>query len=239
MMALIDYRLDENVALVTMNSGENRFTYDFLQAFTDVLGEIEQQTQATVLLVRSAHEKIWSNGIDLEWLVAETGRDPEAGPRFPARLMEFLRRLLTYPLTTVAAITGHAFAGGAIMACAFDFRFMRSDRGYFCFPEVDIQIPFMPGMDALLKKALPTTLVLEAQFTGRRYTAAELEAQRVVFRACPAEELLNTALAFAKTQTKTRETLKTMKEVTFKHILQIMDTDDPVYLSSLKGGLTR
>jgi enoyl-CoA hydratase/carnithine racemase len=97
----------------------------------------------------------------------------------------------------------------------------------------------MPGMDALLKKALPTTLVLEAQFTGRRYTAAELEAQRVVFRACPAEELLNTALAFAKTQTKTRETLKTMKEVTFKHILQIMDTDDPVYLSSLKGGLTR
>ena len=85
----------------------------------------------------------------------------------------------------MAAINGHAFAGGAIMACAFDFRFMRSDRGYFCFPEVDIQIPFMPGMDAILKKALPTSLVLEAQLTGKRYTAAELEAQRVVLKACP------------------------------------------------------
>ena len=234
-MALFEYQLDDHVAVVTMNNGENRFTYDSLDAFDDLLKEIEQQTRATVLLVRSAHEKIWSNGIDLEWLRAEVGRDPEAGARFPARLMQFLRRLLTYPLITIAAINGHAFAGGAIMACAFDFRFMRSDRGYFCFPEVDIQIPFMPGMDALLKKALPTSLVLEAQFTGKRYTAAELEAQRVVVKACPINDLMNEALAFAKTMNKSREILKTMKAVTFKNILRVMEADDPAYLQSLKG----
>ncbi len=238
-MGLIEYRLEEHVAVVTMSSGENRFTYDFLKAFMDLLDEIEQQTRATVLLVHSAHEKIWSNGIDLEWLLAETGRNPDAGLRFPERIMALLRRLLTYSLTTVAAINGHAYAGGAIMACAFDFRFMRSDRGYFCFPEVDIQIPFLPGMDAVLKKALPTTLVLEAQLTGRRYTAADLEARRVVLKACGAEELLPQALAFAQTQHKTREVLKTMKEITFRDILRIMDTDDPVYLQSLKGGLAR
>jgi enoyl-CoA hydratase/carnithine racemase len=237
-MALIEYRLDENVALVTMNSGENRFTAEFLQDFMDLLAEIEQQTRATVLLVHSAHEKIWSNGIDLEWLLAETARSPETGRRFPEKIMALLRRLLTYPLTTVAAINGHAFAGGAIMACAFDFRFMRSDRGYFCFPEVDIQIPFLPGMDAILKKALPTGLVLEAQLTGRRYTAVELEARRVILRACSPEDLLPTALAFARTQNKTREILRTMKAITFKDILRVMENDDPVYLQSLKGGLT-
>ena len=234
-MALFEYQLDDHVALVTMNHGENRFTYDFLEAFEGLLEEIEQQTRATVLLVKSAHEKIWSNGIDLEWLLAEVGRNPEAGTRFPERLMQFLRRLLTYPLITIAAINGHAFAGGAIMACAFDFRFMRSDRGYFCFPEVDIQIPFMPGMDAILKKALPTSLVLEAQLTGKRYTAAELEAHRVVVKACPVNDLMNEALAFAKTQNKTREILKTMKAVTFKNILRVMEADDPAYLQSLKG----
>ena len=234
-MALFEYQLDDHVAVVTMNNGENRFTYDSLDAFDDLLKEIEQQTRATVLLVKSAHEKIWSNGIDLEWLLTEVGRDPEAGARFPARLMQFLRRLLTYPLITIAAINGHAFAGGAIMACAFDFRFMRSDRGYFCFPEVDIQIPFMPGMDALLKKALPTSLVLEAQFTGKRYTAAELEAQRVVVKACPINDLMNEALAFAKTMNKSREILKTMKAVTFKNILRVMEAEDPAYLQSLKG----
>jgi enoyl-CoA hydratase/carnithine racemase len=104
---------------------------------------------------------------------------------------------------------------------------------------VDIQIPFLPGMDAILKKALPTTLVLEAQLTGRRYTAADLEARRVVLKACEADELLPQALAFAKTQNKTREVLKTMKEITFRDILRIMDTDDPGYLKSLKGGLAR
>ncbi len=238
-MALFEYQLDEHVALVNMTSGENRFTYDFLDAFEGLLEEIEHQTKATVLLVRSAHEKIWSNGIDLEWLLTEVGRDPEAGTRFPERLMQFLRRLLTYPLITIAAINGHAFAGGAIMACAFDFRFMRNDRGYFCFPEVDIQIPFMPGMDAILKKALPTSLVLEAQLTGKRYTAAELEAQRVVLKACPLSELRNEALAFAKSMNKGREILKTMKAVAFKNILRVMETDDPAYLQSLKGGFAR
>jgi Delta3-Delta2-enoyl-CoA isomerase len=234
-MALFEYQLDDHVALVTMNNGENRFTNDSLEAFEILLEEIEQQTRATVLLVKSAHEKIWSNGIDLEWLLAEVGRNPEASTRFPERLMQFLRRLLTYPLTTIAVLNGHAFAGGAIMACAFDFRFMRSDRGYFCFPEVDLQIPFMPGMDAILKKALPTALVLEAQFTGKRYTAAELEAQRVIRKACPVGDLMNEALAFAKTQNKTREILKSMKEITFKNILRTMENDDPSYLDSLKG----
>jgi Delta3-Delta2-enoyl-CoA isomerase len=238
-MALFEYQLDDHVAVVTMNHGENRFSYDFLKAFEDLLEEIEQQTRATAVLVKSGHEKIWSNGIDLEWLLVEVVRDPEAGVRFPSLLMRFLRRLLTYPLITIAAINGHAFAGGAIMACAFDFRFMRSDRGYFCFPEVDIQIPFLPGMDAILKKALPTPLLLEAQLTGKRYTAAELEAHRVVRKACPENDLMKEALAFAKTQNKTREILKTMKEVTFKNILRIMENDDPAYLDSLKGSFAR
>ena len=175
-MSPIEYRLDEQVAVVTMKSGENRFNPEFLEAFEGLLDEIEHRTEATALLVGSAHEKIWSNGLDLEWLESESARDPDAAARISQRLMRFLRRLLTYPLITIAAINGHAFAGGAIMACAFDFRFMRTDRGYFCFPGVDLGIAILPGMDAILKKALPTPMVLEAQLTGKRYTAPELEA---------------------------------------------------------------
>ena len=75
------------------------------------------------------------------------------------------------------------------MACAFDFRFMRTDRGYFCFPGVDLGIAILPGMDAILKKALPVPMVLEAQLTGKRYTAPELEARQVVVKACPVNDL--------------------------------------------------
>ena len=45
-MALFEYQLDDHVALVTMNNGENRFTYDSLKAFEDLLGEIEEQIRA-------------------------------------------------------------------------------------------------------------------------------------------------------------------------------------------------
>jgi len=238
-MSPIEYRLEEQVAVVTMKSGENRFNPEFLEAFEGLLDDVEYRTEATALLVGSAHEKIWSNGLDLEWLQYESVRDPGAGARISQRLTRFLRRLLTYPLITVAAINGHAFAGGAIMACAFDFRFMRTDRGYFCFPGVDLGIAILPGMDALLKKALPTPMALEAQLTGRRYTAPELEARQVVVKACPVNDLMREALAFAKKQNKTREILKTMKGVTFKSILRIMETDDPAYLEALKGNFPR
>jgi enoyl-CoA hydratase/carnithine racemase len=224
------YKLEDHVALLTMTSGENLFTFEFLDAFLAVLDEIENETKASVLVVTSADKKIWSNGINLTWLMEAVAKDPDAAFQFPMRIMKALRRILTYPMITIAAMNGHAFAGGAIMSCAFDFRFMRTERGFFCFPEVDINIPFMPGMDAVIRKAFPGTLLLEAQLTGRRYTAEELEANKVIVKACPVEELLERVMDFARAQNKGREILRTMKTVGFKSILQIMDTEDAKYL---------
>ena len=236
-MSQFQYELIEQVAVVTMNSGENRFNFTFLDGFLELLDDLEKNTQASVLVVKSADPKIWSNGIDLDWLRPAVAENPEAGGRFSITIMKLLRRLLTYPMITIAAVNGHAFAGGAILACAFDFRFMRTDRGFFCFPEVDIHIPFMPGMDAIIKKAFPNTLALEAQLTGKRYTASELEAQKVVVKACHLNDLMNEVLAFAKTMNKGRDILKTMKEVGFKNILRVMDKDDPEYLEARRGSV--
>ncbi len=68
-MAVIDYIVDGHVAVVTLNSGENHFNPSFLDSFLSVLDEIESKTEATTLVVTSSHEKIFSNGIDLAWLV--------------------------------------------------------------------------------------------------------------------------------------------------------------------------
>jgi ribosomal protein L35AE/L33A len=62
---------------------------------------------------------------------------------FTLQLENMLLRLALLNLPVIAEIGGNAYAGGAILASACDFRFMRSDRGRFCFPEVHLGIPFI------------------------------------------------------------------------------------------------
>jgi len=181
-MGLVDYTLDEHIAIVTMNSGENRFNDDFLGAINKVLDEIENETDARVMIVKSAHEKIWSNGIDLDWIRPISQSNPEKAKQIPLKMTKLFKRLLFYPMVTIAAITGHAFAGGAIMSSAFDFRFMRSDRGFFCLPEVDIGIPLTPSMIALMKKAVPMYKYLEMQYLGIRMSADECEKHNIIVK---------------------------------------------------------
>jgi len=175
-MPQVEYTIEDNVALVRLNDGENRFNPPFLQSLLDVLEEVEIHSEANALVITSAHEKIFSNGIDLDWLLPFVQRgDIETAKGFFYLMNRLFKRLLLYPMPTVAAISGHAFAGGAIMSCACDFRFMRSDRGFFCFPEVDLGIPFLPGMIALLQKAIPLQTFNELQLTGKRFTARDCE----------------------------------------------------------------
>ena len=103
-MALVAYHVDDHVALVSMNSGENRFNPSFLDAFLGVLDAVEADTAATTLVVNSTHEKIFSNGIDLEWLVPVIQKqDIAAAKGFFYQLNRVFKRLVTYPLVTIAA----------------------------------------------------------------------------------------------------------------------------------------
>ena len=70
---------------------------------------------------------------------------------YVADAQALLARMLALPIPTVAAVTGHAFGAGSMLATAHDWRVMRADRGFFCFPEVDIRLPFTPGMAALVR----------------------------------------------------------------------------------------
>lgn len=234
MPELMEYTLDEHVAVLTMNSGENRFNLDFFEAINQALDEIEHETKASVLVVRTGHEKIWSNGIDLEWLrpaVQEGGA--ELSRKFSAGLNGLLIRMLNYPMICIAAINGHAFAGGAFLACAFDYRFMQTGRGFFCFPEVDIGIPFTPGLVALSKKAIPLYKLEEMEYTGKRVTAEECEAHHIIMKACPPDKLMDEVMAFAKPLNKDRGMLKILKERMNVDIVKIFEAE----IAGRGGGL--
>jgi enoyl-CoA hydratase/carnithine racemase len=150
-------------------------------------------------------------------------------------LNRIYNRILLYPMPVIAAINGHAFAGGSIMACACDFRFMKADRGFFCFPEIDISIPFLPGMQAILRKAIPGYKLEELVFSGKRTGAADLEAHHVIVKACENEEaLMCEALAFAKSFNKKRPIFGEMKKRFHRSIIETMEKEDPAFIEPLQ-----
>ncbi|MBN1635475.1 MAG: enoyl-CoA hydratase/isomerase family protein [Deltaproteobacteria bacterium] len=232
-MSMIEYVLDDNVAVVTMNSGENRLNLDFLNTFLTVLDEIEQSTEANALVVTSSHEKIFSNGIDLDWLVPLLNAgDIQTSKKFIYTLMELYKRILLYPMPAIAAISGHAFAGGAILCCYFDYRFMRSDRGFLCFPEVDLGIPFIPGMLAGMKKAIPMYKLEEMLYQGKRLTGQECEEHHIVTKACHLDDLMNEAVGFAKSLNKRREVIAELKKDMNKDVVHAIEVEDPPVIES-------
>ena len=221
-MGSIDWIIDENIAIMTMNRGENRFNLSFCEEMLAVLDAIESNEQVNALVVTANDAKIWSNGMDLDWLKpAIAKKDPDVAAFFKIQ-DKLMRRMLFYPMITIAAISGHAFASGAILACCFDFRFMRSDRGFLCFPEVDLNIPFLPYMTALIKKILPLPLVEEGELTGKRFAATELEQCRAIRKSCAVNELIKEATTFAKGLNKGRWIVSEMKKAMHQDIDDLM-----------------
>jgi enoyl-CoA hydratase/carnithine racemase len=161
-------RLDEATVL-TMKAEENRFNLPMLDAFKDSLDAVEADESASAVVL-TGEGKFFSNGLDLEWMT-EAGE--ESTRLVVERLQALYIRLLTFPMPVVAAVNGHAFAGGAMLALACDERVMREDRGYFCLPEVDINIPFVPGMSRLIQSKLTPAAAHKAMIGGHRFGGPE------------------------------------------------------------------
>ena len=158
---------DDKIAVVNFGEDENRFSLEFLDAINGHLDDIE--TAEAQGLVTTGGNKFYTNGLDLDWLMAHGDQTQF----YVGRVQAMFARVLTLAMPTAAAITGHAFGAGAMLAMAHDVRVMRSDRGYFCFPEVDIRIPFTDGMAALIQAKLTPRAAMASMTTGRRFGGLE------------------------------------------------------------------
>lgn len=219
---MIDLERDGDVFVLHMRNGENRFNEAFLAAFEAALDEVEASTGGAAL-VTCGEGKFYSNGLDLAWLGGEGhGR----GPVVLGRLHGSFARLLSFPMATVAALNGHAFAGGGMLAMAHDFRVMRSDRGFFCLPEIDLAMgqPLSDGMVAVLEARLPRAVLSEMLVTGRRYGGAEAAERGIVDEALPEAEVLPRAIAIAgELAGKDRATMVALKRGLHRDALAVLE----------------
>jgi enoyl-CoA hydratase/carnithine racemase len=234
-MSAVEWKKDETTAIVTMTNGENRHNLDFANDMLKTLDEVLEDKEISSVVLTSAHEKAWSLGVDIEWLSGRLGdQDYQTMKDFMYQMNEVFKKLLLLPVPVIAAVNGHAFGNGAILSCACDFRMMRKDRGYFCFPEVDLGIPFLPGMIEFVKKSLPYYKFNELKLTGKRAGAQELEEHHCIEKACEnREELLKDAVAFAKTLNKKRGIFGEHKKRLHRDIIKTMEKEDPPIIEAL------
>lgn len=191
---MIEHERDGAVHVVTMQNEQNLLDPPFLARLHEVLDLVEAEREGESAMVLTGEGKFFSNGLNLPEL---TKLEAPEMARFNKEITRAMGRLVVSPVPTVAALNGHAFAGGAMLALACDYRIMREDRGWLCLNEVDLGMPIPPPMMALVTAKLPGATVRDAALAGKRYAADEAIAAGFADAKAPEAELLAKAVELA------------------------------------------
>jgi enoyl-CoA hydratase/carnithine racemase len=199
------------VWVLHMRNGENRFNRTSVEALHAALDEVDA-VEGPAALVTTGEGKFFSNGLDLDWLTA--GGEGTEG--FIDEVHRLLGRVLGFGAVTVAAVNGHAFAGGGMLAVAHDYVVMREDRGFWCLPEVDLGLPLTPAMFAVVAAHVPHQALQDSCLSGRRYSGPEALAAGIVDEVAAEADVVDRAVArAAELAGKNREVIREHKRLMY------------------------
>jgi enoyl-CoA hydratase/carnithine racemase len=216
---MMEIREQDGHRIVDLGDGPNAVDQAFLDGLNGALDRVEADEAATTLITVGGG-KHYSNGFDLEFLGSLAQADALA---FLDLTATTLARVLTFPLPTAAALNGHAFGAGAMLALAHDVRVQNEERGWFCFPEVDLGMQFMPFQLELVTGRMRADTAEEAILTGRRYDGAAAVAAGIAQASAAPEALVATAAeALAPRTGKARAHLAGLKRQLNRHALALL-----------------
>ncbi len=233
---MIDLKRDGNIYTLTMNGGQNRWNTTFVRAFAQAIDEVEASEGPAALVTTSSDAKFFSNGLDLDWIDAVSpGEDHPGGDRkvFGDEFMDLMGRIITLPIPSIAAINGHAFGAGLMVALCHDVRVMREDRGFACANEMQLGMVIPRPELALFRHKLPANTFFETVQLARRWAGPAALQAGVVQQTASAEELLAVAKARAEELAPlgaSRKAYKTQKESMYGENAAINEVHGPAYM---------
>ena len=186
------------VAVVTMttnpiNAQNRAFFADLHEAFD----RLERDHVDSPVVLTGTGTR-FSAGLDLGEHFRLFAGDPAAVASWFCDYRATNMRLFTYPRPTVAAVNGHAFAGGLITAAVCDYRIAVADGARFGLNEVPIGIPMPAVYVRMLAYAWGEPLAARTCLPGEVFSPAQAHTLGMVHELAPAEELLDRAVAVAK-----------------------------------------
>ena len=190
----IRYEVSDNVAQITLDDGKvNAMALAFFAGLNAALDRAEHERPGALVIAGRAG--VFSAGLDLKVLPTLA---PDALERTMVAFGRTMLRVFTFPIPTVAAVTGHAIAGGAMLAFACDLRFMAEGPFRLQLNEVAIGLALPTWAIVLAQAAVPPRRHTEAILHARAYSPEEALEQHIVHEVVrPAERVVPAARAAA------------------------------------------
>lgn len=155
---------------------------------------LEAESREGALILTGAGT-IFSAGVDL-FRIVDGGREYIA--QFLPALSDLFLRLFLAPRPVVAAVNGHAIAGGCILACACDYRVMGDGQGRIGLPELHVGVPFPASAIELLRSVTDPARLHEFLLVGRTYEPRDAMAAGLVNEVAAPAAVLERAAAIGR-----------------------------------------
>ena len=190
---MITTETGDRVTVVRMAHGKvNAFDPELMSGLIDQLAGLEEAETSAVVLTGAG--SVFSAGVDLRGLTA-------GGPDYVKTLLPLLGgaflKAFTFPKPLVAAVNGHAIAGGCVLACACDYRIMADGAGRIGTPELSVGVPFPSMALEILRLTVPAHRLQALVYRGLTCTPAEALDNGFVDELAAPEAVLDRAVGMA------------------------------------------
>lgn len=187
------YTLTDRIACITIDDGKvNAMSLDFFQGLGAALDRAEADDAGAVVIM--GRPGVFSAGLNLKLLPT---LPPDELNRTMLAFGRTMLRVFTFGIPTVAAVSGHAVAGGAMLAFACDLRHVADGAFRMQLNEVAIGLTLPSWAIAIAQSAVPKRWHTEALLHARTYAPVEALERGIVDVVTPPDKLLESAVAAA------------------------------------------
>jgi enoyl-CoA hydratase len=183
----------DHVTVVRLEHGKvNAFDVELMRGWISELARLEQADTSAVVLTGTG--TVFSAGVELRRLT-EGGRDYIKA--FLPLLGDAFFKTFTFSKPLIAAVNGHAIAGGCVLACACDYRVMAEGKGRIGTPELSVGVPFPSMAMEILRLVVPAHRLQSIIYRGLTCTPDDALANGFVDELAAPDALLDRAVDVA------------------------------------------
>jgi len=196
-MEHIQSERDDNLLILSLARGKaNALNYELVQELYTAVTAAAADDAVRGLVLASGRPRFFSSGFDIREVFAY---DRDGMTAFFGRFIDLYESLFRFPKPVVAALSGHTFAGGAILAIACDFRIMAEGDYGFALNEINLGLALSPGIRRMLVDAVGASHAREVMLFGEPLAPARALDIGLVREIAPAEQVRDRAIACART----------------------------------------